>query len=131
MQTRRQVSGQRLAIDFAVSSDGSSPVQEAFDSLSASDQRVFHVAFQRLADEGRISSRQRFKRIEGSDLWEFKKHQHRFLGGYLPDKRFVVVAYEKKQQERLSPPVVTRAEQLFAQYERAVQKALKQREVKR
>ncbi len=71
--------------------------------------------FHRLAETGRINNREQFRNLgqrggkRGSELWEFKKFQDRFLGDFRPGHRFLIAAYEQKKKDRLDPDVVNRA----------------------
>jgi len=103
--------GAFFSVGFLVLNDGSSPTWSAFQSLGRAEQAALHVAIKKLAESGRIGSQQRFKKLEGSDgIWEFKKHQHRFLGFTLPGKRFVIAQYQKKQGDKIKPSLVQEAE---------------------
>jgi hypothetical protein len=71
--------------------------------------------FQRLAEVGRINNREQFRNLgeqsgkRGSELWEFKRFQDRFLGDFRPGRRFLIAAYQQKKKDRLDPAVIERA----------------------
>jgi hypothetical protein len=96
-------------VEFAADADGESETRAVFDSLVRHEKASLHVAMQRLADFGRLQNDERFRTVTGSGLWEFRKNQHRFLGGFLPARRFVIAAYERKKKWKLRPETIQRA----------------------
>src|SRR5207249_2454299 len=77
--------------------------------------------FNKLSEIGFIPNREKFRKLgqksagKGSELWEFKSFQDRFLGDYRPGGRFLVAAYTKKKKDRLDRDVVERALRILAE----------------
>lgn len=72
--------------------------------------------FNLLANQGRISSEEKFKKLadrKGLAIWEFKRFQLRFLGGFAADRRFVVTHGLRKKQDRLRPQELERAARIL------------------
>lgn len=109
MRTQEGTRGNWGTVEFAEGESGRSETREVFDGLSKTEKAGIHITMQRLADEGRVENPERFKIVEGSRLWEIKKGQHRFVGGFLPGRRFVITAYELKKRDKLRPQTVERA----------------------
>jgi len=60
------------------------------NELSEQERGKLKPPITRLADDGRVENRERFKKVEGTEeLFEFKLHQIRVLGFFLPGGRFV------------------------------------------
>jgi truncated hemoglobin YjbI len=110
VNTRPGTRGNWGTIEFAARDDGESRTWEEFSSLGRIEKASLHSTMSLLASTGRVANEQRFKKVEGTDLWELKKNQHRFLGRFLPGKRFIVAAYERKKRGRLQPETIERAE---------------------
>jgi hypothetical protein len=96
--------GRKIRIEFAIRANGTMPAKEFYDdNLSESERRKLNPPIQRLADDGRVANEERFKKVEGTDeLWEFKLHQVRIPGFYLPGGRFVLTHGLRKKKDRLS-----------------------------
>ena len=109
------VCGAKFEIMFALSEKGHPSAYQVFQSLDKVTQAAFHTSMKRLAETGNGGPRERFKKVEGTDLWEFKKHRHRFLGFYLPKRRFVIASYEEKKKDKLNPATIKRAESIKKQ----------------
>jgi Gp49-like protein DUF891 len=110
MQTVLMVQGSKLKIEFLAEGVGSSKLEMVLNGLPLTDRTALHAVMQRLANGERISDDRKFKKIEGTELWEIKRFQDRFVGFYAKGGRFLVVAYEQKKKDRLSRPTLDRAE---------------------
>jgi len=102
--------------------------REVFDTLSGlddPDRAAVYALMQMLADTARIMNTQRFKKVEGTGLWEFKQRAHRFIGFYLRG-RFAVVAYEFKQANKLSKTIIERATRIQEELKKNEKKAIEE-----
>ncbi|HKV23944.1 MAG TPA: type II toxin-antitoxin system RelE/ParE family toxin [Candidatus Acidoferrum sp.] len=104
--------GRKLSIEFAIRANGSMPAKDFFDTdLTESERLKFRPPVMRLADDGLVANEERFKKVEGTkDLWEFKLHQVRILGFYMPGARFVLAHGLRKKKDRLSKSDIEVAE---------------------
>lgn len=90
-----------------VSTDVIPQAYQFFLGLSDQDQAKVLALFQRLAESGRISSREKFKQLgeragpKGRGLWEFKSFQIRFVGDFRRGCRFIVALGLRKKQDNL------------------------------
>lgn len=88
-----------------------------FDQLSDKDRAKVLSLFQRLGDHGRISNKEKFKSLTGTDLWEFKSFQIRFLGSFRPRGRFVIALGMRKKKDRHSRSDLEKAARILAEYD--------------
>jgi len=75
-------SGRKFTIEFAIRSNGTMPAKDFYDNeLSEQEGTKLRPPITRLADDGRVDNKERFKKVEGTEeLFEFKSHQVRILG---------------------------------------------------
>ena len=69
--------------------------------LDEGDRAKVQAVFNRLADYGKVNSRERFKKLgerDGQALWEIKSFQLRFIGTFSPKKEFVVAHGLRKKR---------------------------------
>lgn len=108
-------------MEWAVDSRGGMPALEFFKStsLSREERQKVIVLFKRLADKGDIANREHFKNLgkSGGGLWEFKRHQIRFLGDYRPGGRFVVAHGVRKKKDDLNPSDIKKALRILAEHD--------------
>ena len=97
-------SGEWGVVEWAVDASGNVPARKFFLALSPADRAKIQALFNRLAKQGRIDTRERFKKLEtvgGWALWEFKSFQLRFIGTFSRTVRaFVVAEGVRKKQNR-------------------------------
>ena len=82
-------------IRYAVRFDKGSPAKDFYESLSQNDQAKLNTLFVRMADHGRISNGQKFKRVE-ADIWEFKCFRIRMSCYQSGRCWFLLHGFEKK-----------------------------------
>jgi len=97
--------------------DGTIPGLEFLRDQDAKWQAQIHVLFRRLGDEVRISNREKFKRIEGTDFWEFKAFQIRMPCYFRPDQRVVITHGFIKKDDKIRRSDLERAESIKRQHE--------------
>lgn len=106
--------GQKLQIEFAIRSNGTMPAKDFYDNnLSDKERRKLRAPMELLAETMRVSNREHFKKIEGTEeLFEFKSHQVRLIGFFLPGGRFVLAHGIRKKQDRLSARDIRLADEI-------------------
>ena len=107
--TKREVyyEGKVYIVELAIRADGSCPAKEYLDQLFKRSKIHWEKIIRpikRLADFGEISNRQQFKKIEGTDFWEFKSFQIRMPCFFLPDGRVVITHGFSKKEDRIRKP---------------------------
>lgn len=91
-------------MELAIRADGSCPAKEYFDKLfrrSKIDWEKIIRPINRLADFGEVSNREHFKKIEGTDFWEFKSFQIRMPCFFLPGRRVIITHGFSKKEDRI------------------------------
>lgn len=68
--------GKWRTVEYAICTDGSMPAKEFIESLDVKHQMRFATLFQLLADTGKISNSEQFKK-EAGEIWAFKRYQSR------------------------------------------------------
>ncbi len=104
--------GEKHVIMFARCADLSSPAEEFFDSLSTGEQAKVMKLFEYLGNHGRIKNPEKFKKIEGTEFFEFKSHQIRMPCYFLADHRVVVTHGFRKKGDRIPPAHLERARRI-------------------
>ena len=107
---------------WAVETGGKRAALEFFKALSDQDAAKMQVLFRRLAEFGRIDNPQHFKKLEdrqGVAIWEFKRYQIRFLGGFGPGRQFVVAHGLRKKRDKLRSPDISRAARILTEHRAA------------
>lgn len=108
------------AVVWAVEASGARPALAYFEALSDEDAAKMQVLFERLAERGRINNTEQFKKLgtlRERAVWEFKRHQVRFLGGFAPGRRQFVVAHGlRKKRDKLRPADIERAVRILTEH---------------
>jgi phage-related protein len=125
MSSQTLCSGRKFTIEFAVRSNGTMPAKDFYDNeLSEEERSKLKPPFTRLADDGRVDNRERFKKVEGTEeLFEFKSHQVRILGFFLRGGRFVLTHGLRKKQDKLPKSEIKVAEAIRAEHIKREQSA--------
>ena len=89
-------------VEWAWDHRGRLPAKEFVASLSPDDQAKLLALFKLLAEQGKIRNTEKFKRVEGTGLFEFKSFQLRLLGDFRPNRRFLVAHGLHKKKDKLS-----------------------------
>jgi phage-related protein len=111
-------SGRKFTIECAIRSNGTMPAKDFYDhELSNQERAKLKPPITRLADDGRVDNKERFKKVEGTEeLFEFKSHQVRILGFFRPGGRFVLTHGLRKKQDRLPKTEIKMAETIRAEH---------------
>lgn len=106
-------------MDWAVDASGKAPALDFFRGLSDRDAAKVEALFRRLADSGRMTNEEKFKKLEsrqGLAIWEIKSFQLRFLGGFVPGKRFLVAHAVRKKSDKHRPSDVKKAVRILSEH---------------
>lgn len=107
--------GRCFMVELVLRQDGGCPAQEFLDRLPPEKRAKILALIRRLADDGRIANRQKFKKIEDTDFFEFKGSQTRVVCYFLPERRLVITHGFIKKQDRIPAPELRRAARLRAE----------------
>ena len=100
-------SGSWGSVVWAIDAVGKTSAKTFYSKLEMKSQAKIQALFNALAKDGRIPTRDRFKKLEnrrGWALWEFKSFQIRFIGAFTRGGRpgeFVVAHGVQKKSNRL------------------------------
>lgn len=100
-------------MEWAIDGRGALPAKQFFDGLRPEEQAKFLALFKRLAHEGRITNPEHFKSVERTGLFEFKKHQLRFLGNFRPGGRFLIAYGLRKKKDKLDREDIEKAQRIL------------------
>lgn len=88
--------GTKFSVEWYFDDSGKSQVLEYYNLLSPPNRRKILVLFKRIGDFGLIMDKEKF-RNEGSKIYAFKPHPHRFLSFFFSGSKIVVTnAFMKK-----------------------------------
>lgn len=102
-------------VKWASDRNGNMPARSYYEALPDKDQAKILPLFRLLANKGFIQNREKFKKLgkrakgEGSELWEFKSFQHRFLGDFRPGGHFIIAHALQKKSDNLPKPDIEKA----------------------
>jgi hypothetical protein len=110
--------GRKITIEFATRANGQTPAKDFYDNELSEEERTKLIPpFRRLADDGHVANRERFKKVEGTkELWEFKLHQVRMPGFFLPGGRFVLTHGLRKKRDELPRQEIEIAEAIRTEH---------------
>lgn len=103
-------------------SDWKSPVRVAYLDLDPRDRAGFQKSYETFAsNSGKVRNKERFKKLEGTDLYEFKRFQLRLAGFFLPGKLFVICHIPKpKKRDGWRAQDIDRAEAAKSRFENLI-----------
>jgi mRNA-degrading endonuclease RelE of RelBE toxin-antitoxin system len=106
-----EYTGRHYTIRCLELADGTCPVGEFLDALDPKERRKLDVLFEMLGEQGKISNREKFKRlVDSENIWEFKSFQIRILC-FFDRNRVVLLAHPtRKKTNKLSKEDIKRAE---------------------
>lgn len=98
-------------VEYAVQANGASPAQEFVETeLDLDNQRKLAVLLEKLANQGRISNEEQFKKVEGS-LFELKQHQVRVFC-FQEGRRWILTHGFIKKRPKLPKTEIQRGERI-------------------
>jgi phage-related protein len=71
--------GEQFTVECAICLNGGCPSKEFLDSLDNANRAKIIKIITKFARDGKIWNKEQFKKIEGTDFWEFKSFQVRIL----------------------------------------------------
>jgi len=105
--------GPLMTVVYAVCANGASPGWDFYNcELDDTEKAKMNTLFHYMGEQGRISNRERFKRIEDTDLFEFKSFQVRMPCYFQPDRTLVITHGFRKKGDRIPPCEIARAKRI-------------------
>lgn len=102
--------GSKFRVEALELGDGSCPSKDFLNSLTLSEKAKIDALFDRLCSLGRIPNPEQFKKLEGTELYEFKSYQIRIYCCYVPGRRVILLYGLRKKSDRHKPADIQRAE---------------------
>lgn len=102
-------------VEWASDKNGDMPARDYYLDLPDKDKAKISALFQLFTNRGFIQNREKFKKLgskakgKGSELWEFKSFQHRFLGDYRQKGRFIIAYALRKKSDNLPKSAIAKA----------------------
>ncbi len=109
--------GKFHTVELAVTANGRCPGKEFLESLAKGDRAKVLKIIERLADEGKVASREQFKKIEGEDFFELKKFQIRMPCFFKAGGRVIITHGFIKKGESIEPSEIKRMKRIRHEYE--------------
>ena len=104
-------------MEWAVDARGKMPGREFLLSQDETDQAKVYALFKQLADTGQLRNREKFQKLTGTDLFEFKSFQLRFLGDFRTGGRFVVATGLRKKKDKANQTDIRHALRILREYD--------------
>ena len=110
-------------VEWASDKNGDMPARDYYLDLPDKDKAKISALFQLFANQGFVQNREKFKKLgskakgKGSELWEFKSFQHRFLGDYRQKGRFIIAQALRKKSDNLPKSAIARAVRILQENE--------------
>lgn len=86
------------------------------DSLAIKDRLKVQNLFYLLGETGKISNREKFKKLEGTSLFEFKSFQIRIICAFLSNKTVLLLHAVMKKGDRMKAAELRKAESRLLEY---------------
>ncbi len=110
--------GKFHTVELAVTANGRCPAKKFLNELSNDDKGKILRVIKRLADEGEVSNREQFKKIEGEDFFEFKNFQIRMPCYFQGVGRLILTHGFIKKELRIRPEEIERMKRIRDEYEK-------------
>lgn len=112
--------GKFHTVELAVTANGRCPAKEFLNGLSKDYRGKILRVIKRLADEGKVTNREQFKKIEGEDFFEFKNFQIRMPCYFHRAGRLILTHGFIKKEALTKPKEVERMKRIRDEYEKRV-----------
>jgi len=110
--------GKLHTVELAITSNGRCPGKKFLDGLSKVDREKILRIIKRRADEGKLTNREQFKKIEGEDFFEFKNFQIRMPCYFHVDGRVIITHGFLKKGDSIEPEQIYRMKRIRDEYEK-------------
>lgn len=110
--------GKFHTIELAITANGRCPGKKFLDDLSKVDREKILRIIKRLADEGRVANREKFKKIEGEEFFEFKDSQIRMPCYFQAAGRLIITHGFIKKEAWIRPEEIDRMKRIRDEYDK-------------
>ncbi len=91
--------GRCWKIDYARLKNGSRPAKDFIDSLNPPEHTKFASLLRKVADVRNFRNEEKFKKLKGSKLWQFRSDDYRLLCYQLNDIYILTNGFRKDQNK--------------------------------
>ncbi len=110
--------GKFHTVELAITANGKCPAKKFLNGLSKLDREKILRVIKRLADEGKVTNREQFKKIEGENFFEFKNFQIRMPCYFQADGRIIITHGFPKKEDSIKPEEIDRMKRIRDEYEK-------------
>ena len=105
--------GPLMTVVYAVCANGASPGWDFYNrELDDTEKAKMNTLFHYMGEQGKISNRGHFKRIEDTDFFKFKSFQVRMPCYFQPGRTLVITHGFRKKGDRIPPSEIARANRI-------------------
>ncbi len=112
--------GELHTVELAITANERCPAKEFLLNLSKLDREIILRIVKRLANQGKVSNPKQFKKIEGTDFFEFKNFQIRMPCYFRADGRIIITHGFIKKSESIAPEEIKRMKRVRNEYEQRI-----------
>jgi len=105
-------SGERFTVAYARCLDQTAPGEEFYDELDDTNKAKLNKLFEFLGNHGKISNKEKFKKIEGTEFYEFKSFQIRMPCFFSRGQLVIITHGFVKKGDKIPPAQIKRAERI-------------------
>jgi phage-related protein len=105
-------------VELALTANGRCPGKKFLNDLSKLDREKILRIIKRLADKGKVANREQFKKIEGTDFYEFKNSQIRMPCYFHADRRVIITHGFPKKDDSIKPEQIDRMKRIRDEHEK-------------
>lgn len=109
--------GKFHTVELAVTANDRCPAKKFLNGLSKADRDKILRVIRRLADEGKVTNPEQFKKIEGEDFFEFKNFQIRMPCYFHAAGRLIITHGFMKKEAWIRPEEIERMKRIRHEYD--------------
>ncbi|MBM4273456.1 MAG: type II toxin-antitoxin system RelE/ParE family toxin [Deltaproteobacteria bacterium] len=110
--------GKFHTVELAVIANDRCPAKKFLNDLSKIDREKILRVIKRLAEEGKLTNPEQFKKIEGEDFFEFKSFQIRMPCYFQAAGRLIITHGFMKKESWIRPEEIDRMKRIRHEYEK-------------
>lgn len=105
--------GPLMTVVYAVCANGTCPGWDFYSGeLDDTEKAKMNTLFHHMGEQGKISNKEHFKRVEDTEFFEFKSFQVRMPCYFQPGRMLVITHGFRKKGDRIPPSEIARAKRI-------------------
>jgi len=109
--------GVRFRVECAIRKNDASESRDFIDALDIRKKAKITSLIKRFANAGRIRNKEQFKKVTGTDFWEFKSNQIRVLMYHCGKGKIALTHGFVKKDDKIRKEEIERAYSIKGEYE--------------